>query len=1540
MTAETDVKREGFEVENEGKCVLDMDMAPPTVGGGGDCTGNGKDDHGFLNGSVVLSDSCVDHGGNGEFSVSKLNINSPEELKGVLVNGFNESGVQNGNNVESEDAIKVEGELTIENGDAVEKETGVRVKGGNLVKENGDSNKFMNDVEVDGGVSLVQDSVDTKSGSEFKVERGELGTLNSSTCDSECNETSIEAKDEDEVGGAESSVVDDGTGELKSEFKFKYGEAATENSSADNQERGDGEDAMAEESVMEYHGNNNPESKSGVKSGHLKVEMDDAIILDLPEIKDRELNVENEENVSPGDQERADGVDAMAEESVMENGDNNNPESKSGVKSGNLKVEMDDAIIPDLPEIKDGELNVENEENGSPGDQERVDGVDAMAEELVMETGGNNNPESESGVKSGHFKVEMDDAIRPDLPEIKGGELNVENEENGNSCVDNGGLAGKPLVFSSGSSDPSQDSVGVDNCDLVVSDIAGELNGTVVSESGPQALDEKSKKFQQLGHDVEPQGVGVEVKQLQPSENTYKEGHMLENEAQCQQFEVDVIKQPLGDEVDRSQLPADDTKSQMLHGEVNEWQISDGEIKDLQLFENEGELQSVGSEVKGFHLSDREVKEPQAVNGEVQLIKPLDGKTEELLLLEGKAEVDKQVDFEPAAELRKTGESKSVESEASRGELLQTDGGFQVEVIAEPKECQELQRIGIESDETAEQPKQELTAEVEDCSDTCTVDLQPNACPLPPVSCEQCIEVDGKSESDDAVAENQGSQMGLTEDDQLNQGVEEVGLSSLIKEDSSVDFAIESGVAANDPSTQLEIEVNSGSQDTGIGDADSLQALGVPSDLNTIEEPVAADDTSSVTGKFLTDPAADTRPECEGFDGVHPGIVHGINSEPEAMNAPGDSNKSSCLAYGVSLKTKIRFGSFDCENYEATSLHRDVNIGTKSVNSASSEGIGADEASTSSLEESGIDTSDGPNASAVEVRRPFHYLVRIPRYDDEKRKEQIRLAEAEVEDMTRKRDAARDEHRKRRDLWLKSKTNWDAAKSEERAARDMFRAKRQEKDSAQSLSNEAKNAMTIEDVDRRILYMEHRIAHETLPLNEEKQLIREIRQLKHLREQLSSNTSKLEEFQHALDQNDKIGEQLKVLGREMDACREKLSKVEAAARAAKKKYDDETVELNKLYAQFESANDIRQKAYAHLQGLKKQLSAKNEYFWLYKNDAKVAEGYAVAGDKEALQHHCINQVETFMELWNKNDEFRREYVRCNTASTLRRLRTLDGRSLGPDEEPPSLGVVDKSTTHPSTNINAIKNIPVVEHNLATKAEIEPKKPVKETVIAGKRAKPTPPRNAEASTSIVVEEEKEEQKPSKELSRKMKGEEEQARKEEELRREEEAARLKEQLRLEEKAKAQEALERKRRNAEKAQARAEFKARKEAEQKEKEREKRARKKKRRGVSAETSSRSTETHATSCQEAPSETINEPEIKESPGTMTKRTHNPAQYARKNKVKSIPPPPPPLRNRGRRRMQQWIWVVFSVVAILALFYLGNINFSHFYRILNFGSNF
>ncbi|XP_034675680.1 microtubule-associated protein futsch isoform X2 [Vitis riparia] len=598
---------------------------------------------------------------------------------------------------------------------------------------------------------------------------------------------------------------------------------------------------------------------------------------------------------------------------------------------------------------------------------------------------------------------------------------------------------------------------------------------------------------------------------------------------------------------------------------------------------------------------------------------------------------------------------------------------------------------------------------------------------------------------------------------------------------------------------------------------------------------------------------------------------------------------------------------------------------------------------SSSLEFLSTDALDSQNVPVEVGKRPFYFLIRVPRYDDEKVREEIKLAQLQVDEKTKSRDAIRSEIQTKRAVCKEYSEKFEAALSEERSARDLLKSKFQEMDSVQSVINRVKNAMSVKDIDGRIRHMEHAIEHETLPLKEEKQLIRDIKQLRNVREQLSSNLGRQEEVQQALDQKSQVEEQSKILREEVDSLKYKVQKAEVITKAAKKKYYDENEKLNELQARFKAADDIRQEAYTHLQSLRKKLSEKNKYFRMYKDNLKAANDYASAGDKEALQRLCVNEVETIMELWNNNDEFRKEYIRCNTRSTLRRLRTLDGRSLGPDEEPPVIpNFLNERIGRPlfaPTKDSSVLIVSTVEQEKqmvpAAAESADDKSVVNVTNQKNRTAKnKNPTKSATGAVSATIsgrdeiEETKEEHKQTKE-------EEELARKAEELRKEEEAAKLKEQRRLEEKAKAKEALERKKRNAEKAQARAELRAQKEAEQKQREREKKARKKERRkSSSAEGTEGCNEAESAPSSETPFETTLDSEIIEKPRAITKKPHKSSQFTKQPKSKSIPPP---LRSRGKRRIQSWMWVVLIALLVLALFLLGNSGFSYGLGLRNFG---
>ena len=70
-------------------------------------------------------------------------------------------------------------------------------------------------------------------------------------------------------------------------------------------------------------------------------------------------------------------------------------------------------------------------------------------------------------------------------------------------------------------------------------------------------------------------------------------------------------------------------------------------------------------------------------------------------------------------------------------------------------------------------------------------------------------------------------------------------------------------------------------------------------------------------------------------------------------------------------------------------------------------GIHGDVTSITSPEGSTVDALEGQNTEVV--KRPFYYLIRVPRYDDENLKEQVKRAQLQVEEKTRSRDAIRAE---------------------------------------------------------------------------------------------------------------------------------------------------------------------------------------------------------------------------------------------------------------------------------------------------------------------------------------------------------------------------------------------------------------------------------------------------------------------------------------------------------------------------------------------------
>ncbi|KAI7740588.1 hypothetical protein M8C21_015304, partial [Ambrosia artemisiifolia] len=185
-------------------------------------------------------------------------------------------------------------------------------------------------------------------------------------------------------------------------------------------------------------------------------------------------------------------------------------------------------------------------------------------------------------------------------------------------------------------------------------------------------------------------------------------------------------------------------------------------------------------------------------------------------------------------------------------------------------------------------------------------------------------------------------------------------------------------------------------------------------------------------------------------------------------------------------------------------------------------GIQSDEIPKSSVEGEVIDVQN----EEVEVLE-YNFLVKIPRFEDEKFRDQIRRAQELLKEKTGIRDSIRVTVFEKRELLKAYSEEYDRVKLDEIAARRVVRAKRQEIESVQAVINRWKNAMAVEDIDARIFGVEYMIQHETIRLTDEKAFIRDIRRLKSLRDELASNMGTPEEIRHAIDTKDQNEERMK-----------------------------------------------------------------------------------------------------------------------------------------------------------------------------------------------------------------------------------------------------------------------------------------------------------------------------------------------------------------------------------------------------------------------------
>lgn len=454
-----------------------------------------------------------------------------------------------------------------------------------------------------------------------------------------------------------------------------------------------------------------------------------------------------------------------------------------------------------------------------------------------------------------------------------------------------------------------------------------------------------------------------------------------------------------------------------------------------------------------------------------------------------------------------------------------------------------------------------------------------------------------------------------------------------------------------------------------------------------------------------------------------------------------------------------------------------------------------------------------PTPAVPAGEQPVHqlytfYMIRIPRPVDDKGKADIMTAEAmlqakadernqhnyHVQAAKRRRNESFEKRQAAREVerdWLKKlKAKLEVIKPLRDGLKKIREVSMRDR-SGGVLSSEA-------ELDSRIASFEWRIQHESIPLKEEKQLIRDIKALETSRESVRQAAARNVQVQEAVGSREDLEEALRPLNAEYKQLELEFKAASAKRWAAEEEFENLNDALTSEMGHLHKANDVRQEAYEARRLLKNQEYGRLRDFYENKREIQYAKDLtSQPKSRKAVEEYCGAQVERILQLWNTNEEFRTTYLKENERSTVRRLTTLDGRALGPDEKPPKVFTSDLPTSSSSPERSQSKSsVTVMENGHQGGIEVEDK--VK-TPLTKEKSKAVPV----VETSLMVE------KSSEEV-------------------EQELEELKCMRRAAEMAKAKEAEERKKRTAERAQLKAQAWAHKEAEKKVKEREKRARKK----------------------------------------------------------------------------------------------------------------
>ncbi|MFS7911393.1 putative proton pump-interactor [Helianthus anomalus] len=191
-----------------------------------------------------------------------------------------------------------------------------------------------------------------------------------------------------------------------------------------------------------------------------------------------------------------------------------------------------------------------------------------------------------------------------------------------------------------------------------------------------------------------------------------------------------------------------------------------------------------------------------------------------------------------------------------------------------------------------------------------------------------------------------------------------------------------------------------------------------------------------------------------------------------------------------------------------------------------------------------------------------------------------------------------------------------------------------------------------EELNDVIKSMQSRIQHESITLNEEKQIIREIKQLEGTRDKVIANAAMRVEVQKFVGEKDAIQDQVKSIGVDLDGVR----KDQQAIKAKLKTLETENEAINNVIVSLEEELCVviekRDKVYHKIRELRNKREEGNTCFYQNHSLLNDARRLAASKDVNALIELSTSEVDKFMSAWNSSKAFREVFSMCCTGHTF------------------------------------------------------------------------------------------------------------------------------------------------------------------------------------------------------------------------------------------------------------------------------------------------